>query len=74
MRAPGGPPWRARPGGEPSGTVAVQAMACWKLVVLPAVGVDRDVVTDGMTGALVPPQRPLLLACRCGGCGSARCS
>jgi D-inositol-3-phosphate glycosyltransferase len=49
---------------EPSGTVALAAMACGIPVAAPAVGACADAVLDGTTGALVPLGRPDLLARR----------
>lgn len=47
---------------EPSGLVALQAMACATPVVATAVGGLRDVIVDGATGLHVPPRRPDRLA------------
>ncbi len=50
---------------DPTGTLAVQAMACGTpVVVATAVGGQVDAVVDGTTGILVPPGRPALLAQR----------
>jgi glycosyltransferase involved in cell wall biosynthesis len=49
---------------EPSGTVALQAMACGTPVAAPALGVCEDAVIDGTTGILVPPGQPSVLARR----------
>ncbi len=49
---------------EPSGMTSLQAMACGTPVVAPPVGGHADAVIDGMTGILVPPDRPALLAQR----------
>jgi len=50
--------------GDPSGTLAVRAMACGTPVVASAFGGQLDAVVDGTTGILVPPGRPALLAQR----------
>ena len=49
---------------DPTGTLAVQAMACGTPVVATAVGAQVDAIVDGTTGILVPPGRPALLASR----------
>lgn len=47
---------------EPSGTVALEAMASGRAVVASAVGGIGDAVVDGVTGVQVPPRRPDRLA------------
>ena len=50
---------------DPSGILAIQAMACGTPVIASAVGGGQaDAVLDGTTGILVPPGRPALLAQR----------
>jgi glycosyltransferase involved in cell wall biosynthesis len=49
---------------DPSGAVAIAAMACGTPVVAGAVGGLKDAVLDGTTGVLVPPDRPDMLARR----------
>src|SRR5256884_1424227 len=47
---------------DPSGTVALQAMACGTPVAASVDGVVGDAVIDGTTGFLVPPGQPSVLA------------
>jgi len=49
---------------DPTGITSIQAMACGTPVVASAVGGQVDAVVDGVTGILVPPGRPALLAQR----------
>jgi glycosyltransferase involved in cell wall biosynthesis len=49
---------------DPTGILAIQAMACGTPVIASAVGGQVDAVVDGTTGILVPPGRPALLAQR----------
>ena len=49
---------------EPAGTAAVQAMACGTPAVVSAVGGQRDAVVDGITGLLIAPDHPAMLAHR----------
>ena len=49
---------------DPSGTVALQAMACGTPVAASAAGAVGDAVIDGTTGFLVPPGQPSVLARR----------
>ena len=49
---------------DPSGTVALQAMACGTPVAASAAGVVSDAVIDRTTGFLVPPGQPSVLARR----------
>ncbi|MDR7274038.1 glycosyltransferase [Catenuloplanes atrovinosus] len=49
-------PWR-----DPSGSAAIEAMACGVPVVGTATGLVRDAVIDGLTGELVPPRDPRAL-------------
>jgi glycosyltransferase involved in cell wall biosynthesis len=49
---------------DPTGMVALEAMACGAPVVATAVGGQVDAIVDGTTGLLVPPRRPAMLAQR----------
>jgi glycosyltransferase involved in cell wall biosynthesis len=49
---------------DPTGMLAVQAMACGTPVVATAVGGQVDAIVDGTTGILVPSGSPMLLAKR----------
>jgi glycosyltransferase involved in cell wall biosynthesis len=49
---------------EPAGIGAVQAMACGTPAVVSAVGAHNDAVVDGITGLLVVPEHPAMLAHR----------
>jgi D-inositol-3-phosphate glycosyltransferase len=49
---------------EPAGSAVVQAMACGTPTVVSAVGAHADAVVDGVTGLLVTPQHPAMLAHR----------
>jgi D-inositol-3-phosphate glycosyltransferase len=49
---------------EPDGIAAVQAMACGVPVVVAGVGAHRDAVVDGISGLLVAPAHPAMLAHR----------
>ncbi|MEW9534626.1 glycosyltransferase [Microbispora sp. NPDC049125] len=47
---------------EPFGMVALEAMACGVPVVASAVGGQKETVVNGVTGILVPPRQPAVLA------------
>ena len=47
---------------EPTGMVALDAMACGTPVITSAAGAPADAIEDGTTGIMVPPGRPALLA------------
>jgi glycosyltransferase involved in cell wall biosynthesis len=49
---------------EPDGTAATQAMACGTPTVVSAVGAHADAVIDGVTGLLITPEHPAMLAHR----------
>ncbi|WP_169947690.1 glycosyltransferase [Microbispora sp. H11081] len=47
---------------EPFGMVALEAMACGVPVVASAVGGQKETVVNNVTGLLVPPRKPAVLA------------
>jgi glycosyltransferase involved in cell wall biosynthesis len=49
---------------EPAGMLAIAAMACGTPVIASAVSGHQDAVLDGITGVLIPPGQPGLLARR----------
>jgi len=49
---------------EPSGIASIRAMACGIPVVAAAAGAHNDAVVDGVTGLLVAPENPVMLAHR----------
>jgi glycosyltransferase involved in cell wall biosynthesis len=49
---------------EPLAAVSLDAMACGLPVIASEAGINGDAVIDGVTGYLVPPARPTLLAGR----------
>jgi glycosyltransferase involved in cell wall biosynthesis len=49
---------------EPSGLAAIRAMACGLPVVVAAAGAHHDAVLDGVTGMLVAPESPGMIAHR----------
>jgi glycosyltransferase involved in cell wall biosynthesis len=49
---------------EPSGATTIQAMACGAPAIVSAVGGHLDAVIDGITGLLVAPEHPAMLAQR----------
>jgi D-inositol-3-phosphate glycosyltransferase len=49
---------------EPFAMVPLEAMACGLSVIASGAGASRDAVIDGVTGYLVPPGQPALLAAR----------
>jgi len=49
---------------DPTGLAAIQAMACGLPVVGSDVGGQRDAIVDGVTGLLMPPDHPAMLAHR----------
>jgi glycosyltransferase involved in cell wall biosynthesis len=51
-------------GYEPAGIAAIRAMACGVPVVAAAVGAHNDAIVDGVTGLLITPESPGMLAHR----------
>jgi glycosyltransferase involved in cell wall biosynthesis len=49
---------------EPAGIAAIRAMACGVPVVAAAVGAHNDAIVDGVTGLLITPESPGMLAQR----------
>jgi glycosyltransferase involved in cell wall biosynthesis len=48
--------------GEPFGKTIIEAMSCAKPVIATNIGGAKEIITDNVTGILVPPAQPKILA------------